>query len=161
VLDGAATPAEQRELQQWLAGHPAAQAEFDALRGLFEHLKRVPQLDPPAELAGEIVKEWAPRETSYRGAHKLLSWLRVSGISLPTILWGETPMSEQTPFTRKRLAWAAVSVAVIAAGVGYFVFDVPPTDQLAGTITPAQRYRGDKPLTTQDIKLSDQAVAQA
>ena len=161
VLDGVASPAEKRELEQWLAGHPAAQAEFDALKGLFEHLKRVPKLDPPADLASQIVKKYAPAEASSRGAHKLLSWLRVSGISLPTILWGEIPMSEQPPFARKRLIWAAVSAAVVAVGIGYFVFDIPPTEQVAGTITPAQRYRADQPLTTQDVKLADQSVAQA
>ena len=115
VLDGAATPAEKRELELWLAGHPAAQAEFDALKGLFEHLKRVPELAPPAGLEDQIVKKYAPAESSYRGAHKLFSWLRVSGISLPTTLWGETPMSEQAP-ARKRLIWAAVSAAVVAVG---------------------------------------------
>ena len=160
VLDGVATPAEKSELEQWLAGHPAVQAEFDALRGLFEHLKRVPELNPPAGLEDQIVKKYAPAQSTYRGAHKLFSWLRVSGISLPTILWGETPMSEQTP-ARKRLIWTAVSAAIVAVGVGYFVFDIPPTDQVAGTITPAQRYRADQPLTTQDVKLADQSVAQA
>ena len=160
VLDGEATSAEQRELEQWLVGHPAAQAEFDALRGLFEHLQRVPRLDPPAELAEEIVKKCAPKPLS-RGAHKLFSWLRVSGISLPTNFWGEFQMSQQAPFARKRLAWAAAGVAVVAVAIGYFVFDIPPTDQVAGTITPAQRYRADQPLTTQDVKLADQSVAQA
>ena len=161
VLDGVASPAEKRELEQWLAGHPAAQAEFDALRGLFEHLKRVPKLDPPADLADQIVKKCAPQKQPSRGAHKLFSWLRVSGISLPTILWGEIPMSEQTPFARKRLIWAAVSAAVVAVGVGYFVFDIPPTDQVAGTITPAQRYRSTDQIQTKDVKLADQSVAQA
>ena len=160
VLDRVATPAEERELRQWLAGNPAGQAEFDALQGLFEHLKRLPELDPPAGLAEEIVKKCAPA-TSSRSAHKLLSWLRVSGISLPTNFWGEFQMSQQTPFARKRLAWAAATVAIVAVGVGYFVFDIPPTDQVAGTITPAQRYRADQPLTTQDVKLADQSVAQA
>src|SRR5689334_18552049 len=123
VLDGAATPAEERELRAWLAASPAARAEFEALRGLFDHLARVPQLDPPAGLAGEIVKKWAPAEPSFRSAHKLFSWLRVSGISLLTNLWGDIQMSQQAPFARKRLAWAAVSVAVVAVAVGYFVFD--------------------------------------
>ena len=161
VLDGVATPAEKRELELWLAGHPAAQAEFDGLRGLFEHLAQVPKLDPPADLAGQIVKEYAPEEGRFRSAHKLLSWLRVSGISFVTNFWGDLQMSQQAPFARKRLAWAAAGVAVAAVAIGYFVFDIPPTDQVAGTITPAQRYRADQPLTTQDVKLADQSVAQA
>jgi hypothetical protein len=161
VLDGLATPAEERELKEWLAKNPAAQAEFDGLQGLFEHLARVPKIDPPAGLAEEIVKKYAPEKTSSRSAHKLFSWLRVSGISLPTNFWGEFQMSQQAPFARKRLVWAAVSVAVAAVAVGYFVFDIPPSDQVAGTITPAQRYQSKEQIQTKDVKLADQSVVQA
>jgi len=161
VLDGAASPAEEQELRLWLAAHPADQAEFDALRGFFDHLARVPKVDPPAGLANEIVKNYTPREPRFRAAHKLFSWLRVSGISLPTNLLGEVQMSQQAPFARKRLVWSAISVAVAAVAVGYFVFDIPPTDQVAGTITPAQRYRSTDQIQTKDVKLADQSVAQA
>ncbi len=161
VLDGAASPAQEQELRLWLAAHPGDQAEFDALRGFFDHLARVPKVDPPADLANEIVKNYTPREAHFRGAHKLFSWLRVSGISLPTNFWGEFQMSQQTPFARKRLVWAAVSVAVAAVAVGAFVFDIPPSEQVAGTITPAQRYRSTDQIQTKDVKLADQSVAQA
>src|SRR5260221_12723309 len=139
-LDGAASPAQEQELRLWLAAHPGDQAEFDALRGFFDHLARVPKVDPPADLANEIVKNYTPREAHFRGAHKLFSWLRVSGISLPTNFWGEFQMSQQTPFALNRLVWHPVNVAFAEVAIVAFVFDIPPSVHVSVPIPPFHRY---------------------
>src|SRR6266850_1740222 len=67
-----------------------------------------------------------------------------------------------SPASRKRTLWiglAVAGVALIAAGSHFL--DIPPSsDNVAGTITPAQRYRAEQQLTTQDVKLADQTISQ-
>src|SRR5258706_12663979 len=75
-------------------------------------------------------------------------------------------MSQQvqpaSPASRKRTIWIGIAVAGIAVvAAGSYVFDIPPTDQVPGTITPAQRYRSTDQIQTKDVKLADQSVAQA
>src|SRR6266850_6142696 len=67
-----------------------------------------------------------------------------------------------SPASRKRTLWiglAVAGVALIAAGSHFL--DIPPSsDNVAGTITPAQRYRAEQQLTAQDVKLADQTISQ-
>ena len=55
VLDGEATPDEARELDRRLAADPAARAEFEELRRLFDELSHVPQVYPPEGLVASVM----------------------------------------------------------------------------------------------------------
>ena len=54
--------------------------------------------------------------------------------------------------------WILIGGLVMAAGlVLYFGFGIPPTDEVAGTIAPAERYRGEQ-ITEEDLGLGDTGV---
>ena len=55
ALDGEATPGETRELERVLAANPAARAEYDELRQLFDALSRVPKAYPPEGLVASVM----------------------------------------------------------------------------------------------------------
>ena len=62
----------------------------------------------------------------------------------------------------KRNVWIGLGLA--AAGVilvGHYVFEIPPGGlDATGTVAPAQRYRAAQ-IQSKDVKLGDQAIAQA
>jgi hypothetical protein len=60
-----------------------------------------------------------------------------------------------------RKAWGlVVSLAAAVAVVGYFTVGMPPaTDETAGTIAPASRYRAEQ-VGTKDITLGDETIQQ-
>src|SRR6185437_10987677 len=68
-----------------------------------------------------------------------------------------------SPAARKSATWIGVAVIGVAlVGAASYYFDIPPRgDNLAGTVTPAQRYRADSQIKSSDVKLADQTVAQA
>ncbi|HEY5898605.1 MAG TPA: hypothetical protein VIV54_13645, partial [Burkholderiales bacterium] len=141
VLDGAASEAEKRGLEALLAADPVAKAEFAALQRLFEHLGKVPKLEPS-------------RELDLRDAYKLFGPSRVLGLSSATNFWGG--------WMNKRLIWSGIAVAGVAVVVaGNYFFNIPSTgENLTGTITPAQRYRAPEQIKSSDVKLGDQTIAQ-
>ncbi len=55
VLDGEAAPGDVRELERRLAADPAARAEFDELRRLFDGLAGVPKEFPPEGLYASVM----------------------------------------------------------------------------------------------------------
>jgi anti-sigma factor RsiW len=81
VLDGEATGAEARELERQLAAEPAARAEFEDLRRLFEGLSRVPQRYPPEGLVAAVLANIPQKSAPQRGRDQLLSRSRVIGTS--------------------------------------------------------------------------------
>ncbi|HET8830466.1 MAG TPA: hypothetical protein VFN86_00230, partial [Casimicrobiaceae bacterium] len=69
VLDGEATPAESRELEQRLSTDASARARFDELRYVFDGLGQVPQAFPPEGLIASVLanipqnpRHFAPRD---------------------------------------------------------------------------------------------------
>src|SRR6267378_1859612 len=68
-----------------------------------------------------------------------------------------------SPMARKSATWIGVAVVGVAlVGAASYYFDIPPRgDNLAGTVTPAQRYRAEQQVGAQDVKLADPSVAQA
>jgi hypothetical protein len=138
VLDGEATPQQGRELEHLLATDPQAAAEFAALRVLFGQLERVPQLDPPAGLAGPAMQRFQnfPRISAAKGR-------------------------TMDPKARKSTLWIGIGAAAAAAIVaGVLLVQWPPDAKNAqGTIVPAQRYRAEQ-IKAEDVKLGDQAVTQ-
>ena len=72
-------------------------------------------------------------------------------------------MGEQTSVpSRKPFAWAGIAIAAVAVVVaGAYFFDIPQSsDNLTGTVTPAERYRAPQQVTAADVKLGDQSVPQ-
>ncbi|MFN2548041.1 MAG: anti-sigma factor [Myxococcales bacterium] len=138
VLDGEATPQQGRELEQLLATDPKAAAEFAALRVLFGQLERVPQLGPPAGLAGPALQRFQsfPRNPAAKGR-------------------------TMDPKARKSTLWIGIGAAAAAAVIaGVLLVQWPPDAKNAqGTIVPAQRYRAEQ-IKAEDVKLGDQAVTQ-
>lgn len=67
VLDGEASPEEIAELERELGSDPDARARFEALRELHELLEGMPTLDPPPELAGQVLARLAGKEAADAG----------------------------------------------------------------------------------------------
>ena len=67
--------------------------------------------------------------------------------------------NDQSKLSGKTGLVVGLLVAVVA-GVGYFASQHPPaSEDVAGTIAPAQRYRADQ-IGSQDIQLGDQSIQQ-
>ncbi|CAM5794803.1 hypothetical protein [Rhizobacter fulvus] len=179
VLEGAASPEEQRELEQRLAADAAARAEFAQWQRLFVALDRVPQASPPEGLVASITAAAAPHFSTSREANQLFDRDDVIGYRAPehrsarswlraTIRPHDRPgphqerenMSEQARTGSQRRLWAGGAVAVLAIGVALIAFDYPPKSQdVTGTIAPAERYRAPQ-ATSEPVKLGDQTIAQ-
>ncbi len=63
VLDGEATPSEALELERLVAADPAARAQFEQLRRLFDALASVPKAFPPEGLVASVMARM-PREAT-------------------------------------------------------------------------------------------------
>lgn len=179
VLEGAASPAQQRELEQRLANDAAARAEFDQWQRLFLALDRVPQASPPEGLVASITAAASQHFSASRQPDQLFDHDHVIGYRAPerrdaaarirgTIRPHDRPgshqerenMSEQARMGSHRRLWAGGAVAVLAIGVAMIAFDYPPKSQdVTGTIAPAERYRAPQ-ATAEPVKLGDQTIAQ-
>ncbi len=178
VLEGAASPAQRRELEQRLAADASARVEFEQWQRLFVALDRVPQATPPEGLVAAITAAAAQHFSPTRQTHQLFDRDHVIGYRAPerrnamswfraTIRPQNRPgpqerenMSEQERIGSRRRLWAGGAAAVLAVGVGLIAFDYPPKSQdVTGTIAPAERYRAPQ-ATTEPVKLGDQTIAQ-
>ena len=173
VLDGEATADEAAELERRLASDDAARGEFEELKRLFDGLAAFPKMHPPEGLYAAI-QGALPSARGRTGAGDQLSG--VSGVLRP--LHGidlsvddaverqhqpqrSFPMSQpHPPYSAKRKAWIGAGIALVAVAivVRYGFDSVPKSEDVAGTVVPAQRYRA--PQGTDEIKLGDQTVAQ-
>ena len=79
VLDGEATPDETRELERQLAADPAARAEFDELRRLFDELSRVPKAYPPEGLVASVMARVSQRTDGHGDFRQPFARPRVIG----------------------------------------------------------------------------------
>ena len=74
VLDGEASDAEVRELEMRLAADPAARAEYEEWKRLFEALDAMPKEHAPEGLVASInsampsTLHWSPTSTAMRAA---------------------------------------------------------------------------------------------
>ncbi|NDP42770.1 MAG: hypothetical protein GZ089_08660, partial [Aromatoleum sp.] len=182
VLDGEATPDGARELDRLLAADPAARAQFDDLKRLFDELSRVPQEHMPEGLLAAVMASVPQRQARRGVVHQLFSWPRVirhnsteaSG-TIPGKAATVHRVSQRDPHFRgkdmseqqsgsfgNRKVWIGAGIAAAAAVLAVsFGIDFPPggTDT-AGTIVPAQRYRAPQ-TTTDDVKLGGQSGGQS
>ncbi len=179
VLDGTASPERARELTLARAADAAVQAEFVQWQHLFETLGRMPQALPPEGLVAAVTAAAAQRIESMRAPHQLFAHshviehrhpgdrgvvsriratLRRPGRSESTRESQNMSEQQRSGFGNRKL-WAGGAVAAVAIGVAMIAFDFPPkSENLAGTIAPAERYRA--PGGAERVKLGDQTVAQ-
>ena len=178
VLDGKASPAEVAELDRLLSHNAAAREEFDGFRRLFDDLAAIPPRHPPEGLVAAVC---AALPVSPR-ANQLSDVSRVLRPSSEGIYpGGDVPVSPQIeppqhqphpqprrfsmtqphpPYSAKRKAWIGAGIALVAVAivVRYGFDTVPKSEDVAGTVVAAQRYRA--PQGAADIKLGDQTMAQ-
>ena len=175
VLDGEATPDEARELERHLAADPAARAEFDELRRLFDELSRVPQgLSAGGARRLGDGSRYRNRSGAEAGFRQPFARPRVIGQdfreapdSSPGISAGVPRFSQQGPNFRsndmseeksgsfgKRKIWigGAIAAAAVVLAVSSGIDFPPGSKDTAGTIVPAQRYRAPQN-TADDVKL--------
>jgi len=148
VLDGEASNAEARELETRLAADPAARAEFEDWKRLFEALDAVPQEHAPEGLVASITSAMPEAPGAADAASQPFPGRRVLGHTLfgitrrvPT---RSITMSEQSSHKifAHRKAWLGGGIAAAAAVVvAQIAFDFPLPKDVVGTVIPAQRYR--------------------
>ncbi len=148
VLDGEASAAEARELEMRLAAEPAARAEFEDWKRLFEALGAVPKEHAPEGLVASITSAMPEAPGSAGVANQPFPGRRVlghtsSGISsrVPTRSVTMTEQSSRRIFAHRK-AWLGGGIAAAAAVVvAQIAFDFPLPKDVVGTVIPAQRYR--------------------
>jgi anti-sigma factor RsiW len=180
VLDGEATPDEARELEHLLATNPAARAQFEELRSLFDALSRVPKAFPPEGLVAAVLASVPQRPVPADDSAQLFVQSRVisqSSMEAREASPGrstvhrasprgtyirEQSMSEQkSGLGRRKLLIGGGIAAVAALFAVLYITDSPPGMQNAvGTIVPAQRYRAPQN-TADDVKLGNQSSPQS
>jgi hypothetical protein len=177
VLDGAAMPGEAQALEALLAGDPAARAEFEALRDVFEGLKGMPQAMPPEGLVSSVMARLPPplavkRPAGWGRVVQLFSRSSVIGASSTQALGaipgksatvhsisqqgphfkGEKNMSETKSSFGKRKIWIGGGIAAAGLIVAVSTGILPPSGKdTSGTIVPAQRYMAPQN-TAADVK---------
>ncbi len=154
VLDGEATPEQIRDLDLLLARDPAARAEFDELRALFDDLARVPQPEPPENLQQRILAHANQllatpgvigSSTHRTGLTKLISSLRRN-------IMADNDRSG-SDMKKIWMGGAVAAAAVVAIVVLQFGPGGKPTEKdVVGTVMPAQRYRAEQP-TSSDVQV--------
>ena len=148
VLDGEASDAEARELEMRLAADPAARAEFEDWKRLFEALDAVPKEHAPEGLVASITSAMPEAPGAPGAASQPFPGRRVLGHTLfgisrrdPTRSVTMTEQSSRRIFAHRK-AWLGGGIAAAAAVVvAQIAFDFPLPKDVVGTVIPAQRYR--------------------
>jgi hypothetical protein len=144
VLDGEATDADARELQERLASDPAARAEFDHWKGLFEALHAVPKEHAPEGLVAAVTSGLPQARRTPRESIQPFPGRRVLGhepTGIPTRSVTMTEQSSRRIFAHRKAWLGAGLVAAVAVVVAQIAFDFPLPKDVVGTVVPAQRYR--------------------
>ena len=148
VLEGEASNAEARELETRLAADPAARAEFEDWKRLFEALDAVPKEHAPEGLVASIASAMPQAPGASGAASQPFPDPRVLGHTLfgisrrvPTRSVTMTEQSSRRIFAHRK-AWLGGGIAAAAAVVvAQIAFDFPLPKDVVGTVIPAQRYR--------------------
>jgi anti-sigma factor RsiW len=148
VLDGEASDAETRELEMHLVADPAARAEFEDWKRLFEALDAVPKEHAPEGLVASITSAMPEAAGASDAASQPFPGRRVLGHTsfeiyrqAPTRSITMTEQSSRRIFAHRK-AWLGAGIAAAAAVVvAQIAFDFPLPKDVVGTVIPAQRYR--------------------
>ena len=148
VLDGEASDAEKRELEMRLSADPAARAELEDWKRLFEALDAMPKEHAPEGLVASITAAMPVPPGATDAAGQPFPVPRVLGHTPAGILrrvpTRSVTMSEQSSRRTfaNRKAWVGGGIAVaVAVVVTQVALDFPLSKDVVGTIIPAQRYR--------------------
>ena len=182
VLDGEASPEQVRELDRLLVADPAARAEYEELRQLFDQLSRLPESFPPEGLVDSVLAQTQLRPSRRSRVSQLFGLSRVSrrefeqpGARTPGSILGhhrasrmgqlleEVTMNQpKSGSIGKRKVWIGTGIAAVAvAVVGIYAWDTTSTSEgMSGTIVPAQRYRSSQPAAA-DVGLGNQSGSQS
>ena len=177
VLDGTATPEQAMLLASVLASDAEAAEEFESWKAVFRGLAAIAPAHPPEGLVAAIEASipMRPPRTADRFAapDQLLPLASVvastqpRGIELPARFRAlfqrpSRPNSTQEhgQMNVNRKYWAGGAIVVVALGVAVLVSGYPPkSDNLLGTVVPAERYRAPQ-AGAEAIKLGEPATAQ-
>jgi anti-sigma factor RsiW len=146
VLDGQASDEESRELEVRLAADPAARAEFEDWKRLFEALDAMPKQHAPEGLVAAVTAALPEAPGASHAASQPFPGRRVlghtsSGISRLTRSVTMSEQSSRRTFANRK-AWLGGGLAVaVAVVVTQVALDFPLSKDVVGTIIPAQRYR--------------------
>jgi anti-sigma factor RsiW len=159
VLDGQADAGQIAALDALLASDAAAAEQFAAWKKMFRSLSAVPMEHPPEGLVAAISASIPAAPQPARKNNSRTSQL-VSGSSVIVSRPAQTtrlasgfraffhrsnrPESSKEfgQMNASRKIWAGGAVAVLALGVVFFATGYPPkTEDLTGTVVPADRYR--------------------
>ena len=146
VLDSEASDAEARHLEVRLAADPAARAEFEDWKRLFEALGAMPKEHAPEGLVASIAAAMPETPGGRDAALQPFPGRRVLGqTSLgisrrdPTRSVTMTEQSSRRIFAQRK-AWLGGGIAAAAAVVvAQIAFDFPLPKDVVGTVIPAQR----------------------
>jgi hypothetical protein len=164
VLDGAASPAESRELDRLLAGDPAARAQFEDLRHLFAALNTMPKALPPEGLVAAVMARMPPLTTRSDWLSQLSSRLGVIRLTSTGARGSAARISDRTQQVSRfessmrsekmsadkggllgnRIVWIGAGIAAVAVVIAMQYFNIPPKSA-SGTIVPAQRFQAAQP----------------
>jgi hypothetical protein len=166
VLDGEASAHDVRELDRLLAADPEARAEYEALRCLFDGLNSMPKAVPPDGMVAETLARIPSRSKRRHRLRQLSSRWRVF-VSDATRLREKSPTrgartqrnfqgeQNRTEVMNKRNLFIGVGVAAVAVIAAAYYFDFPPSNDMSGTIAPANRSVAAQPGAT-DVTLPTQ-----
>jgi chemotaxis protein histidine kinase CheA len=166
VLDGEATPAQARDLERLLATDAGARTEFEELKRLFDALDRLPHAYPPEGLVAAITTAVAQQRQLFSQSCVIAEDASETRDAIPDSSTRFRPTSGPFPYprgesmTNKRKIWfgAGIAAAIGLIAISSGVIDFPKSgDNTAGTIAPAQRWRGP-PTSAPDVKPGDPAT---
>jgi anti-sigma factor RsiW len=148
VLDGEASDAEARELELRLSAEPAARAEFEDWKRLFEALDAMPKEHAPEGLVASVTSAMPEAPGAAGVANQPFPGRRVLGHTsfgiyrqAPTRSITMTEQSSRRIFAHRK-AWLGAGIAAaVAVVVAQIAFDFPLPKDVVGTVIPAQRYR--------------------
>ena len=170
VLDGTATPEETQALDAVLVRDADAAEEFDSWKAMFAAMHAMPMAHPPEGLVASVTARLPAAEKS-SAVHQLSSRATVfaSGQTRTTsfsnglrTIFRRSSRSDPTEgyghMNTNRKIWAGGAVAVVALGVVIFATGRPPkSDDVTGTVMPAERYRAPQS-GAEAIKLGEQST---
>jgi anti-sigma factor RsiW len=160
ALDGEASADDARALDRLLSTDPEARAEYEELRRLFEDLSAIPKAIPEGLLAETLAKLPHRHKRLHRLRQLSSGWrvfnldstlhrgrFRLGAARAPRIIHGEhnrgnAVMSE---LSGKSTLWIATGVAAVAIIVGFRYNDIAPSQDMSGTIAPANRSVAAQP----------------
>jgi hypothetical protein len=97
VLEGDATPAQIERLEGWLSRSEAGRARWKELEGMFQVLRRVPDVEPPGDLKEGVLRALRTRPGSERagaarpwnrGSHFRPAFIFAAGLAAGVIGYG-------------------------------------------------------------------------